>query len=422
MKKFFSFLLIISLIFSMSIPAFATEGDTTPSEPTEQGGEVTPQEPSETPTEPSAEPSAEPSEGEGEVTPEEPSETPTEPSGGSTVVSLDGATVNVSDESISAIADAVVASNPFLYDYQYYIEGNSWNFVIDTNTPDLLDDYHVFITHPYSYDMNIVLGDVEFLEYAYGGDTPRHTYKGDIYKDSFSYNSSLGAMFLSFESVGILSDNYGSGDLADLNYTSKNIVASDTGNVIFYAVEPEFFTVSFDTGFDDLIVDSIKSTEFVLPVISRDGYRFDGWFFDSSFTSPYTDGFEFTKDTKLYAKWTPYRTITFVTGIEDFEVDSIYILSGDAYTPPVFTYAGYEFVGVYTDENFEHQFVGGTVIDADTTLYLRFEEIVYDYGAIATEQLKRLEGLVYVQMAQSVIFAVVLIAVFIFRKRDGFGV
>lgn len=408
MKKILSFLLLFCILVSITVPAFATEV-TESTEGGETATEVT--EPSESPepTEGNTEPS-EPSESTPEVT--EPSET-TEPTEGNTEPSepSEPLKVDLTEQSIEAIADAVE---------------NSSGSIVNKDGVVYTIPSEVF-EHVYDY---------KYLTYLKGGSSNNYWF---LYNDPSE-------IYLSVNAVGDVSINclglyvryqYGSykSTGSGINVNSFTIFYSDCDiynkdGSLFYSSDGNVdFNISFDTGFEDLSLDPVSSKNFVAPVISYDGYEFDGWYFDREFTKPFQNtGFEFTADTILYAKWIPYRTINFITNIEGFELDSVKVLSGEAYTVSSFSYAGYEFVGAYTDEAFEHQFVGGTIVDSDLTLYLRFEEIVYDFGALLAEQnaliieqIERMEGLVYVQMAQGIMLSVIIVALFIFRKRDGLG-
>ena len=74
-------------------------------------------------------------------------------------------------------------------------------------------------------------------------------------------------------------------------------VTSDDANI---------YTVTFDSN-DGPSVDSIEVEENVpigiLPSISRNGYEFDGWYYESNYITKAKETDLITKDTTLYAKW-----------------------------------------------------------------------------------------------------------------------
>jgi uncharacterized repeat protein (TIGR02543 family) len=70
----------------------------------------------------------------------------------------------------------------------------------------------------------------------------------------------------------------------------------------------DIYTISFDTK-GGVALDSITTLdqtngELNIPTPQRQGYVFDGWYFDESYTRKYTPSYIFTQDTTLYAKWT----------------------------------------------------------------------------------------------------------------------
>lgn len=416
MRKLFSFLMIFSLIFSLSLPVFAEDSE--PSEPSASVSE---------PSESGSEGDTEGGDTSIEPEPSEPSESGSGSSGvGTTVINMDGATVNVSDESVNAIANAVVeASEPdYLYDYQYFLNlDDGRTLIVDTNVSELTSRHLVVFASSTEY--KIVYSSVgSDLTITYGSSwkiNSSSTYytNGSV---KISINDVINGLPYSFKDMTACD-----GEIATSSYSFNKIIYSNrnvynkSGQLIYESSET-YRTISFDTGFDDLVIEPVLSLDFVAPEIEYEGYRFDGWYLDKDFSLPYVVGYKFTSDTTLYAKWIPYRTISFVTGLEDFTLESVQVLSGEAYTPPVFSYAGFEFIGAYTDEDFKNQFVGGTVVEEDLTLYLRFEPIVYDYGALMSEQLERMEVFIYVQMATIVVLAVMLIGFFFFRKQGGLGV
>lgn len=418
-KKFISLLLVLSLIFSLSITAFA-EGEELfgddgsivlepigePIEPTES---TEPTEPTEEPTE-STEPIDEPI--------DEPTDEPTEPSEGSESTNQN-ITVDVSENSIQAIADAVMSvsddgstsitlNDGVVISIPEFMmeEWNNYTY----HTIGRLNSY-VGLSSKYYY---VVFCNV--LPYASGSDTL-------MFEDGIYINTLKVTSYTSNDSTF----RFDSANYSNVKWCDYNLLDKD-GNLLVESEVPIFHTISFDSGFEDLIFDSQLSNSLSLPVPSYEGYQFDGWYLDKEFLIPYTSDYIFVENTTLYAKWTPYVTISFVTNIEDYNLDGIKVLAGSSYTPSDFYYSGYTFYGVYTDEDFENQFVSGTSITENITLYLRFEPVVYDYGALMNnqvalmqEQLQRMEGMVYVQVATSVVLSALFVCFIFFRRKAGTG-
>src|SRR5690606_26452328 len=118
-----------------------------------------------------------------------------------------------------------------------------------------------------------------------------------------------------------------------------------------------------------------------LPTPTRRGYVFKGWYDNAAFTgNPITTVTEDTGSDKIYAKWEAAETfeVSFDTLVEDETVVAypVYRFAGDKlrYLPtPV--REGYTFEGWYTDEALTEEFVAGTEITEDITLYAKWEEI-----------------------------------------------
>ena len=71
--------------------------------------------------------------------------------------------------------------------------------------------------------------------------------------------------------------------------------------------EDKGITVSFVTGFDDIIIDPVVVKHGVDSYMPDDpvyiGYYFEGWYYDAEFTREFSVKDGFTADTTLYAKW-----------------------------------------------------------------------------------------------------------------------
>ncbi|MCI5604232.1 MAG: S-layer homology domain-containing protein [Clostridia bacterium] len=72
------------------------------------------------------------------------------------------------------------------------------------------------------------------------------------------------------------------------------------------------YTVTFDGG-EGVSVDSIKlnknGTVSELPVPTREGYTFEGWYTDEALTKPFATDTKITSNIKLYAKWTENKQV-----------------------------------------------------------------------------------------------------------------
>jgi uncharacterized repeat protein (TIGR02543 family) len=112
-----------------------------------------------------------------------------------------------------------------------------------------------------------------------------------------------------------------------------------------------------------------------LPVPTRTGYTFAGWFEDEALTTAATDPYTATEDVTLYAKWDAetYR-ITYDyndgTGSPAFED---YTVGGSAITLPVPTRTGYTFAGWFEDEALTTAATDPYTATEDVTLYAKWD-------------------------------------------------
>lgn len=106
-----------------------------------------------------------------------------------------------------------------------------------------------------------------------------------------------------------------SGDNVRINITTTNhsIIPAD-----------DIYEISFISGYGSFVapINSIDGELPSLPASVRYGFRFDGWYYDSSYTLPAHVGDSISADTVLYAKW------TFVGDPEELTADPGNVLRG----------------------------------------------------------------------------------------------
>lgn len=383
MKKILTFWLVLALLISATVPVFATA--------------VT-AEPSDSVSEPSTDVS-EPTDTDTPASTEDSEEKP------STGVS-DRVTVDVSDDSITAIAAAVNGSNTVSVTNK---DGQS--FSVPTEALPALDYKYVVFCGSLSGFNEWMGSDKPFVVDSDGWWCSPGTTSGRCFQFS-------GSLFLGEKSV--TSNRIYGFQEEKVNYANHNIGLKSDGSLYYASDVAEIYTISFVTGFDDLVLEDKYSANFVAPVLEREHYRFDGWYLDSDFTTPYTDSYAFVADITLYAKWTAAHEVKFVTGFDDYEVDSVWILDGDPLVIPTFAYSGYQFMAAYKDADFKEQFVDGTAVTGPMTLYLRWTELEVDYPSMISALDTKMEVLIYAVYAQTIITcAGVIVAVFFRRKSMG---
>lgn len=112
-----------------------------------------------------------------------------------------------------------------------------------------------------------------------------------------------------------------------------------------------------------------------LTIPEVEGYTFDDWYTDDT----YTTKFDFTKpiksNTTVYAKWTAKDyEVSFVTEHGDAPASQNVKYNGTASDPGKLTAEGYTFDGWYADEAHKTKFDFSTLIKGDTKVYAKWEK------------------------------------------------
>lgn len=139
------------------------------------------------------------------------------------------------------------------------------------------------------------------------------------------------------------------------------------------------YTVQFvsDYGsFEDQTIEHgkpIDTDKLTIPEV--EGYTFDGWYADAT----YTTEFDFTKpitgNTTVYAKWTAKDyEVSFVTEHGKTPTSQNVKYNGTATNPGELTEDGYTFIGWYTDHTCTTEFNFSTPITGDTKVYAKWEK------------------------------------------------
>lgn len=117
----------------------------------------------------------------------------------------------------------------------------------------------------------------------------------------------------------------------------------------------------------------IDTDKLTPPIV--EGFTFDGWYTDDT----YTTKFDFTKpikrNTTVYAKWTAKDyEVSFITEHGDAPTSQNVKYNGTASDPGKLTEEGYTFIGWYTDETYTKEFDFSTPITGDTKVYAKWEK------------------------------------------------
>ena len=109
--------------------------------------------------------------------------------------------------------------------------------------------------------------------------------------------------------------------------------------------------------------------------LSEDGYTFDGWYTDETYTKEFDFTKPITSNTTVYAKWTAKDyEVSFVTEHGKAPASQNVPYNGTADDPGELTAEGYTFDGWYTDDTRTKEFDFSTPITSNTTVYAKWEK------------------------------------------------
>lgn len=147
------------------------------------------------------------------------------------------------------------------------------------------------------------------------------------------------------------------------------------------------FTITFDgnggSNPDSIVTEKVQLTE--LPVSEREGYVFEGWYFDKEFTKPFRKtsliNENINSDITVYAKWLTKYTVQFdSTG--GSAVNDIDVIGGNFSFPRVPTKTGFVFEGWYTDLDYSTAFDNSYTVTENMKVYAKWlldEDLTINY-------------------------------------------
>jgi hypothetical protein len=141
-------------------------------------------------------------------------------------------------------------------------------------------------------------------------------------------------------------------------------------------------TVSFNTDGGDSLATAqvpIGRTFRNAPIPRREGSRFVGWYLNEALTQPLAEGYTFSGDTLLFAKWEPAPIFQFRLvygeGVDDVVLD---VFGGDMAShrmPPERRINLRQFERWYLDSEFNRPFDASTIFEDSMTIYARHSVI-----------------------------------------------
>lgn len=164
---------------------------------------------------------------------------------------------------------------------------------------------------------------------------------------------------------------------------TEGSIMNKTGNRLYARWEGEVHRIRFYANGGNLSQNSINvnygNSYGALPVPSRDGYTFAGWFTQESGGMLINSStiVNITADQSLYAHWNPNQyKISFVSNFTTSYYDA-YVYYDGTYgnTLPIANRPGYKFLGWYTEENGGMKVTSDAVVKIlnDSKLYARWE-------------------------------------------------
>jgi len=144
---------------------------------------------------------------------------------------------------------------------------------------------------------------------------------------------------------------------------------------------PLWFKTTFVVNGGDAIspINEPYGSDYSLPVPTRFGHTFEGWYFDGALTiaCPMT-GTVSASDRTLFAKWMPVLvTVTFETNGSG-AIEPIHVLFGSSYALPSPEKEGYLFGGWYRDSELTEKYIHTPEMsDLDLTLYSKWLNMAY---------------------------------------------
>lgn len=117
----------------------------------------------------------------------------------------------------------------------------------------------------------------------------------------------------------------------------------------------------------------IDTDKLTIPQV--EGYTFDGWYTDDTYSTKFDFTQPIKRNTTVYAKWTAKDyEVSFVTEHGDAPTSQNVKYNGTADDPGKLTEEGYTFIGWYTDHTCTTEFKFSTPITGDTKVYAKWEK------------------------------------------------
>ncbi|MBQ4444408.1 MAG: InlB B-repeat-containing protein [Clostridia bacterium] len=163
--------------------------------------------------------------------------------------------------------------------------------------------------------------------------------------------------------------------------TADEATFADSAVLVLYARYTRALNVTYVLGEGDVVTRSVSSADALAPV-SRDGYRFLGWYRDAAFTTP---ALTVEADDVLYARYARLYRLTYVLGGGSFATPPVETgTSSDVIELPTPVRPHFEFFGWTDDSGATRRVLDG--LTSDLVLYANWGNAYYtlswDFGGV----------------------------------------
>ena len=141
----------------------------------------------------------------------------------------------------------------------------------------------------------------------------------------------------------------------------------------------------------------IETDKLTIPEV--EGYTFDGWYTDDTYSTEFDFTQPIKRNTTVYAKWTANDyEVSFITEHGNAPTSQNVPYNGTATDPGTLTEEGYTFIGWYTNDTHTTEFDFTKPITGDTTIYAKWTANDYyvsfftEHGAPPTSQNAKYNG------------------------------
>ena len=162
---------------------------------------------------------------------------------------------------------------------------------------------------------------------------------------------------------------YKDSELTSAFNTATETASADLDLYAKFTANSYVITVNNDNGTANGTLNVVYNSTYTLSTPTKDGYTFAGYTLDGA-EFALNGTYAIDNNVTIKATWT---INTYTVSIDGVEQDVLYGQKVVLPTPEV----GYEFAGLYTDEDFENAFDKDTLVSSDLTLYAKYSAKIY---------------------------------------------